>query len=85
MLINRYQFLAFGVAKPYSRLRKDGGALSERSEFAPTPESANRAGNPQAYARANMVFGSVTETKVGPFGTRQAMRPRTLRQNPEES
>ena len=55
--------IAFGVAEPCSRLRKFGGALFERSEFAPTPKSANRAGNPKGHARANMVLGPFAETK----------------------
>ena len=55
--------LACGVAEPCSRLRRFGGALSERSEFAPSPESANRAGNPKGHDRANMVLGPFAETK----------------------
>jgi len=51
------------VAEQCSRLRKFGGALFERSEFAPTPESANRAGNPKGHSRANMVLGPFAETK----------------------
>ena len=56
-------FLAFGVAEPCSRLRRFGGALSERSEFARPPQSANRAGNPKGHDRANMVLGPFAETK----------------------
>ena len=37
--------MAFAVAEPCSRLRKDGDALSEHSEFAPPPGPTNRAGN----------------------------------------
>ena len=55
--------MAFDVAEPCSRLRKFGGALSERSEFAPPPESANRAGNPKGYARATMAFRPFANTK----------------------
>jgi len=53
--------LAFGVAEPCSRFWKFGGALFEPfgkaqdrlREFAPPPESANRAGNPKGHDRAN--------------------------------
>ena len=55
--------MAFGVAEPCSRLRKIGGALFERSEFAPTQESANRAGNPKGHDGVNMVLGPFAETK----------------------
>jgi hypothetical protein len=61
-LIN-IEYLTFGVAEPCSWLRKDGGALFERNEFASPPESANRAGNPKGHDRANMVLGPFAETK----------------------
>jgi hypothetical protein len=51
------------VAEPCSRVRKDGGALFEHSEFAPPPESANRAGNPKGHDKANTVLGPFAETK----------------------
>jgi len=60
--------MAFGVAEQCSRLRKFGGALSELSEFAPPPESANRAGNPKGHDRANMVLGPFAEQGLRPTG-----------------
>jgi hypothetical protein len=49
--------------------------LSERSEFAPPPELANRARNPKGHDRANMVLGPFAVTKG----------PRLPGRNPERS
>jgi hypothetical protein len=68
--------MAFGVAEPWSRLRKNGSALFERNEFALTPKSANRAGNLKGQEATNMV--------LGPFAPQQRSRPsgRTKQQAP---
>jgi hypothetical protein len=55
--------LTFGVAEPFSQVTEDGGALSQRSGFAPPPESANRAENPKGHDKANMALGLFAETK----------------------
>jgi len=76
--------MAFGVAEPCNRLRKDGGALSERSKFAPTPGSANRAGNPKGHDTAKFLHGASRRARplLGPFaktkGPRQMGRGITL-------
>jgi len=53
--------MAFAVAGPCSRLRKDGDALSEHSEFAPPPGPANRAGNPKGHATAKFCMVRLEE------------------------
>jgi len=70
MLIYKYSnFLACAVPEPCSRLRKDGGAASESfgqtqhrlREFAPQPESANRAGNPKRHDKAKFCMVRLKE------------------------
>ncbi|GJL60355.1 MAG: hypothetical protein NPIRA03_32120 [Nitrospirales bacterium] len=59
------------MAEQCSRVRKDGGTLSEPfsktqdrlRDFEFQPELGNRIGNPKEYDNANMVLGQFAETK----------------------